>query len=179
MQYVETEEISLDLLYETWIVNNDKIKQCYFANNDWISASEHPYSQCVVGEYLFLELSNQASANLRISTRVYKMIKENNSYKWHYIDISNQISKFLTKTSMSIAPQMCRSCPRNSLIYLQEISSPGRIARSVGIYLLDLYSHTSPDCKYRGRHVEINVDSDWSSIRNDGSFFLLQMSHSV
>ena len=74
MQFIEDENIQLNSIYETWVATADNYEQCVFSENDFISNLEHPYSQCVVGQYLFIELSNQASANLRITTRVYKMI---------------------------------------------------------------------------------------------------------
>ena len=64
------------------------------------------------------------------------MVRNENSYQWLLLDLSEEMKKFLSRTAMSIAPQVCRSNPEN-IIYLQEMSSTGRIARSVGIYILD------------------------------------------
>ena len=62
------------------------------------------------------------------------------------LDLSEEMKKFLSKTAMSIAPQVCRSNPKN-IIYLQEISSTGRIARSVGIYILNFENREPPKRK--------------------------------
>ena len=102
-----------------------------------LPTDEQPYSQCVVGKYLFLETSCQSTARLKINTRVYQLKNENSEPVWERLMLSNEVETFLSAKPMSIAPQTLRS-DTNKIIYLQEHSTGQfTVAKSVRIYVID------------------------------------------
>ena len=127
-------DIAMNKLIYTFVADSS-VKQCYFEPNEMLPLNELPYSQCVIGKYLFIETSVQSSARLRIKVRVYKM--DTDDLIWRRIHLSPEFESFLTAKSMSIAPQRLRSDP-DKLIYLQEhVANQHSISRSVRIYVLD------------------------------------------
>ena len=102
-----------------------------------LPTDEQPYSQCVVGKYLFLETSCQSTARLKINTRVYQLKHENSDPVWERIILTDELETFLSAKPMSIAPQTLRS-DANKIIYLQEHSTGQfTVAKSVRIYVID------------------------------------------
>ena len=75
----------MNQLIHTFVANST-VKQCYFEPYEMLPLNELPYSQCVIGKYLFIETSLQSSARLRIKVRVYQMDTED--LIWRRIHLS-------------------------------------------------------------------------------------------
>ena len=88
------------------------IKQPHF--NCTLSWNRTPYSQCLVGPYLFIETSIQQSAYCRVQTEILELVEDS----WEKIIMtSEQKSFFNTGRPRRFQPQMMRD--KKKIIYLK------------------------------------------------------------
>ena len=106
-------DIPFGEFYRTFIVEPlGVIKQPHF--NCALSWNRTPYSQCLVGPYLFIETSIQQSAYCRVQTEILELVEDS----WEKVIMtSEQKSFFNTGRPRRFQPQMMRD--KKKIIYLK------------------------------------------------------------